>query len=711
MSRSPQASYSGPGVYTSYDGGGGGNTSYNGGGGGGNTSNYGLDSSVSSAPGMDTSLDRIAALKRIQRRSHMSPHYPVNDPQDGFSADRFTETPQKKTDTSAFAPHLRSVTKFVRSAMTEHNTIVDRGAILSLGGEGLALSELLEEVAALKQRDSSAAGVLKLAKDNLDQRQRKIHELSSALERTQMELTEAQAGHSHKEALLDRSEAEILRNRNHEEEVAAKQRDVAELQRALAERERVMASLFRQAKDEWESAMEGALIEQRGEANKKIAALERELDLARGQPMAPSEVEEIAEGQSEETLRQTLREHMATIRMMQEKMAVDTMEAKAKEEEIGDLRADLAGMQDAVRGKNTDLESVHHERRKHETSNTEKDHLLTEHRGQLEEVSQLAEEQRQHIQVLEERIVDATQEHEKLRQAQEVIEELERRQHEMDELVEGVREERFHMDEIISELKQKRIQMQQKDALIAELNEQMHATDALAPEKNNGASLFKQQQLQRDLQELRTAVHQRDQLITELSSRLQLQGGGDVVRDSQLAERERIISAQTQQLQLVSQHQFDMQAQLAAVQKALQEQQELLLAKAEEHARQQENSFQLAAQSQQLAALQEGLNQLGSGGRGEQQQYQQQSNQGRLQVDVGGDRGSSHARTAPSSQIKASSIIKAPTPGEWSKNQGSDAATEHALKARTVARSAAAAAAVARHESGLTVALPTEVTM
>ena len=29
---------------------------------------------------------------------------------------------------------------------------------------------------------------------------------------------------------------------------------------------------------------------------------------------------------------------------------------------------------------------------------------------------------------------------------------------------------------------------------------QMHATDALQPEKNHGASLFKQQQLQRDLQ-------------------------------------------------------------------------------------------------------------------------------------------------------------------------------------------------------------------
>ena len=68
----PSQSYSGPGVYSSYDGGGrGGNGSYNGGGGG--NASYGLDSSVNSAPGAvgDTSTDRIAALKRIQRRSHM----------------------------------------------------------------------------------------------------------------------------------------------------------------------------------------------------------------------------------------------------------------------------------------------------------------------------------------------------------------------------------------------------------------------------------------------------------------------------------------------------------------------------------------------------------------------------------------------------------------------------------------------------------------
>ena len=67
--------------------------------------------------------------------------------------------------------------------------MVDRTGLLKLGPEGVALSELLEEVTVLKQRDSSAAGVLKLAKDNLDQRQKKIHELSAALEKSQMVFT------------------------------------------------------------------------------------------------------------------------------------------------------------------------------------------------------------------------------------------------------------------------------------------------------------------------------------------------------------------------------------------------------------------------------------------------------------------------------------------------------------------------------------------
>ena len=51
--------------------------------------------------------------------------------------------------------------------------------------------------------------------------------------------------------------------------------------------------------------------------------------------------------------------------------------------------------------------------------------------------------------------------------------------------------------------------------------------------------------------------------------------------------------------------QFEMQAQLAAVQKALQEQQYMLAQQAVDAQRQQQQSFQLAAQAQQLAALQQ----------------------------------------------------------------------------------------------------------
>lgn len=113
--------------------------------------------------------------------------------------------------------------------------------------------------------------------------------------------------------------------------------------------------------------------------------------------------------------------------------------------------------------------------------------------------------------------------------------------------------------------------------------------------------------MQRDIQELRTAVQQRDALIAELNARMQQDGQGDMSHAGDaavaallschvpacwrwllragggvmmcacaagnLAERERALVAQTEQLQLVSQHQFEMQAQLAAVQKALQEQQ------------------------------------------------------------------------------------------------------------------------------------------
>jgi DNA repair exonuclease SbcCD ATPase subunit len=673
---------------------------------------------VNSAHGLDTSRDRIDALKRIQRRSHMSPNYPVADPMDNLW-DNGAKPPEKQKPKEIpldkeFAKHLRSVTRYLRSASTEWHGLVDRAAIVGMGEEGTALSELLDELSVLKQRDSSAAGVLKLAKDNLDKRGQHIHELQAELEQAQTELTRLKFADAHKSQTLEMTREEVQRMKDQEEVLAAKEKDVEELQRALNERERVMASLFRQAKDEWETLTETALVEQRTEANRKIAALEMELAEARS-GLGKREGEDTlpGAGQSEYQLRQTLAEHMATIKMMQEKMAVDTAQASAKDEEIEDLRADLKELKDSMRDTHTDLLKAHEERRSHENAHTEKEHVLNDAKEKLEEALKLADEQRRLIAHLEGDLEVAKRDGVMLKEAEKTIEELERRMKETDLLVDGVREERFHMDEIITELKQKRIMIQQKDALIAELNEQMHATDALNADRTDGPSLFKQQQLQRDLQELRTAVHQRDQLITELSSRLQLQGGGDVVRDSQLAERERIVAAQTQQLQLVSQHQFEMQAQLASVQKALHEQQELLLAKAEEHARQQEHAFQLAAQSQQLAALQEGINRIGVGGGDSYGHMAQHARDGGALAPHSGETNpaAEHEHHAPSSQVKAASIMKAPTPGEYSKNQGPDGATAEALRARETARSAAAAAAVARHNSGLTVSLPTEVTM
>ena len=56
----------------------------------------------------------------------------------------------------------------------------------------------------------------------------------------------------------------------------------------------------------------------------------------------------------------------------------------------------------------------------------------------------------------------------------------------------------------------------------AELNEQLHSPDVR--QESTAPSLFKVQQMQRDIQELRTAVQQRDALIAELNARMQQDG-------------------------------------------------------------------------------------------------------------------------------------------------------------------------------------------
>uniref|UniRef100_A0A6U4Z135 Uncharacterized protein n=2 Tax=Hemiselmis andersenii TaxID=464988 RepID=A0A6U4Z135_HEMAN len=298
-----------------------------------------------------------------------------------------------------------------------------------------------------------------------------------------------------------------------------------------------------------------------------------------------------------------------------------------------------------------------------------------------------------------------------LEQAKGVITLLEGRQAELDEMLSGLAHEREHIDEVVQEVKKLRVQVQQKDSLIAEMNEQLHAHTVQAGNEQ-GESLFKQQQMQRDIHELRSAVQERDSIITDLNSQLQKVGQkGENVRGGVIAEREKAIAEQMQHLQEVAKHQYEMQAQLMEVQQALQDQQILLEDQAQQQAFTQQQQLQMAAQSQQLAALQQSLNSVPAGA----------SRRTSMSSTVHGiangvpsahpsDTAGSQAGNEPQVQLRGG-LPKTPTAAEWSQEQGTDAATRGAEQARRLARSAAAAASIARRQGGLSTNIPTEVTM
>jgi chromosome segregation ATPase len=212
-------------------------------------------------------------------------------------------------------------------------------------------------------------------------------------------------------------------------------------------------------------------------------------------------------------------------------------------------------------------------------------------------------------------------------------------------------------------------QVQQKDALIAEMNDQLHSNTAFRSEDADEA-LLKQQQMQRDIHELRTAVQERDQIITNLNSKIQQDGlVGETARGSQIAEREKAIAEQMVHLQEVAKHQYDMQAQLMEVQEMLQQQQAQMEEQSHQQALAQQQQLQMAAQSQQLAALQQGIGSYSQAG-GDSKVFriddvpdedEEDEDDGDGEGGVGGGR----------SAVQGKSISKTPTPKEWSQEQGS----------------------------------------
>lgn len=166
-------------------------------------------------------------------------------------------------------------------------------------------------------------------------------------------------------------------------------------------------------------------------------------------------------------------------------------------------------------------------------------------------------------------------------------------------------------------------------------------------------------------------VQERDQIITNLQSKLQQEGVvGETARGSQIAEREKAIAEQMVHLQEVARHQYDMQAQLMEVQQMLQGQQAQLEEQSHQQALAQQQQMQMAAQSQQLAALQQGIAGAGSyshGGGVHHMHY----GEGMMRLEDGGDDEEEEEGGGRGGPVAARGISKTPTPKEWSQEQGS----------------------------------------
>ena len=409
------------------------------------------------------------------------------------------------------------------------------------------------------------------------------------------------------------------------------------------------------------------------------------------------------------------------VERLREALADAAAEMSEREEELAETQQQVQQLQQLLKSQSDALADV---QGREEELARERSVLAREAGGgsvatALQALEAQVTRQKATIVSLEEQLEMLADREDELRKCRDVIADMERHKAEVDGLLDEVAEDRQQRDAVIAELKKLRVSVQQKDALIAELNEQIHMPSQQA---DAAASLFKTQQMQRDIQELRTAVHQRDSLIAELNARMQNEGGGDIATAGILAERERALAAQTEQLQLVSQHQFEMQAQLASVQKALQEQQASLAQQAVDAERQQQHQFLLAAQAQQLAALQMGLNSVGGAPRsglapapgGESPLQALQLDAPEPQVSVGGQGEVEDGRVEESSRGEAGAMMQTlqhPTSQEWSQSMGVQAVEEQVRKARSLARSAAAAAAVARRQQGMSRAIPADVTM
>jgi hypothetical protein len=156
-----------------------------------------VDSSVQAA-------ERLMQLKRIQRRSGTSlassvasassavmsswnePQGPASNLQDAPLEPLSSRGVAHLSSEQNLVKALKDTVRFLRSSATDPGAFVDPSSYHA-GGSHMAeaMTELLKELEALKSRDASSATVLRMAKENLEQRKQQIDKLQDELDRQQ----------------------------------------------------------------------------------------------------------------------------------------------------------------------------------------------------------------------------------------------------------------------------------------------------------------------------------------------------------------------------------------------------------------------------------------------------------------------------------------------------------------------------------------------
>ncbi|EKX42205.1 hypothetical protein GUITHDRAFT_164191 [Guillardia theta CCMP2712] len=424
--------------------------------------------------------------------------------------------------------------------------------------------------------------------------------------------------------------------------------------------------------------------------------------------MKDEELQGIRGGDDEgERLRQELAEKEEAIVKLQEIVASEIAEREAMNQELDSARKQIKDLQVLLKQKSDQMAELN---KKEDLSRQVK-----EQSGAVDNLLVQLQKQQEVIEEMKQQLQESEQQAEELAQCKTVIEQLEKHKSEVDGFLDTVVEERRHRDMVVEELKKLRIMVQQKDALIEELNLQLH--NSRTAQDASGTTLFKMQQMSRDIDDLRYAVQERDSMIAELNARMQITGGGSLSRISNISEREAVLLEQTEQLRRVCSQQADMQRQLEHLKNSMVDQQSYISQQFDEHRKSRSLDMQLSAQSQQLAAIQQGLNSLGhasNGGGGahleELSRLQLGNHETPAQPSSSKDMFKNHGSSVEVDRISGG-ILTVPSPSEYSQSMGVHAAEMKALKASKVAKAAAAAAAVSRKHAGKVNLIPTEVTM